>query len=148
MFAARCYLPQKYFAIRQRTINNEIKALDVLPGNPKCKMMSCWMASLEFVYGLLLGNCGYQTDRKIYDQSVIAWSGRCARDKIIYIESLLEKVSESLWYGYKQGSKTDLTYKQFGFRSIVHFRVPKTLAFKMRRSAQPFLWKWVLFAWE
>ena len=27
------------------------------------------MASLGFVYGLLLGNCGYQTDRKIYDQS-------------------------------------------------------------------------------
>ena len=26
---------------------------------------------LGFVYGLLLGNCGYQTDRKIYDQSDI-----------------------------------------------------------------------------
>ena len=24
-----------------------------------------------------------------------------------------------------------------------HFRVPKTLTFKMRPSAQPFLWKWV-----
>ena len=24
----------------------------------------------------------------------------------------------------------------------------KTLTFKMRPSAQPFLWKWVLFAWE
>ena len=24
----------------------------------------------------------------------------------------------------------------------------KTLTFKMRKSAQPFLWKWVLFAWE
>ena len=31
---------------------------------------------------------------------------------------------------------------------IGHFRVPKTLTFKMRPSAQPFLWKWVLFAWE
>ncbi|CAH3188038.1 unnamed protein product [Porites lobata] len=30
------------------------------------------LASLLFVYGLLLGNCGYQTDRKIYDQSEIA----------------------------------------------------------------------------
>ena len=30
------------------------------------------MASLEFVYGLLLSNCEYQTDRKIYDQSEIA----------------------------------------------------------------------------
>ena len=27
--------------------------------------------------------------------------------------------------------------------SIGHFRVPKTLTFKMRRGAQPFLWKWV-----
>ena len=35
-------------------------------------MTSCWMASLGFVYGLLLGNCEYQTDRKIYDQSEIA----------------------------------------------------------------------------
>ena len=32
--------------------------------------------------------------------------------------------------------------------TIGHFRVPKTLTFKMRLSAQPFLWKWVLFAWE
>ena len=32
--------------------------------------------------------------------------------------------------------------------TIGHFRVPKTLTFKMRPSVQPFLWKWVLFAWE
>ena len=31
---------------------------------------------------------------------------------------------------------------------IGHFRVPKTLTFKMRPSVQPFSWKWVLFAWE
>ena len=31
---------------------------------------------------------------------------------------------------------------------IGHFRVPKTLTFKMRLGAQPFLWKWVWFAWE
>ena len=31
---------------------------------------------------------------------------------------------------------------------IGHFRVPKTLSFKMRPSAQPFSWKWVLFARE
>ena len=48
------------------------------------------LASLLFVYGLLLGNCGYQTDRKIYDKSenrsslpILALSARCARDKII-----------------------------------------------------------------
>ena len=33
-------------------------------------------------------------------------------------------------------------------RPIGHFRVPKTLTFKMRLGAQPFLWKWVLFEWE
>ena len=27
-------------------------------------------------------------------------------------------------------------------------QIQKTLTFKMRPSAQPFLWKWVLFAWE
>ena len=32
--------------------------------------------------------------------------------------------------------------------AISHFRVPKTLTFKMRPSARPFLWKWVLFARE
>ena len=29
-----------------------------------------------------------------------------------------------------------------------HFRVPRTLTFKLGPSAQPFLWKWVLFEWE
>ena len=38
------------------------------------------MASLGFVYGLLLGNCGYQTDRKIYDQSEIAVRLQSSRD--------------------------------------------------------------------
>ena len=33
-------------------------------------------------------------------------------------------------------------------KSKGHFRVPKTLTFKMRLGAQPFLWKRVLFAWE
>ena len=31
---------------------------------------------------------------------------------------------------------------------IGHLRVPKTLTFKMKLGAQPFLWKWILFAWE
>ena len=35
-----------------------------------------------------------------------------------------------------------------GGMPIGHFRVLKTLTFKMRPSAQSFLWKWVLFAWE
>ena len=50
------------------------------------------LASLLNVYGLLLGKCGYQTDRKIYDQSEIAARLRSSRnpraaracDKIIH----------------------------------------------------------------
>ena len=38
------------------------------------------LASLLFVYGLLLGNCGYQNDRKIYDQSEIAARLRSSRN--------------------------------------------------------------------
>ena len=33
-------------------------------------------------------------------------------------------------------------------KRIGHFRVPKTPTFKISLGAQPFLWKWVLFAWE
>ena len=36
---------------------------------------------LEFLYSLLLGNRGYQTDRKIYDQGEIALRLRSSRDK-------------------------------------------------------------------
>ena len=32
--------------------------------------------------------------------------------------------------------------------SIGHFRVLKTLTFKMRLGAHSFLWKWVLLAWD
>ena len=38
------------------------------------------LASLLFVYCLLLGNCGYQNDRKIYNQSEIAARLRCSRN--------------------------------------------------------------------
>ena len=41
------------------------------------------MASLGFVYGLLLGNCGYQTYRNRSSLAILALSARCARDKII-----------------------------------------------------------------
>ena len=37
---------------------------------------------------------------------------------------------------------------KFIFPPIGHFRVSKTLTFKMRLGAQSFLWKWVLFEWE
>ena len=74
VFAARGYLPQKYFAIRQRT-----KAAGRVAWKPKMHD-DVHLASLLFVYGLLLGNCGYQTDRKIYDQSEIAARLRSSRN--------------------------------------------------------------------
>ena len=48
---------------------------------------------------------------------------------------------------FSKKSFSEITHVRLnGF--IGHFRVPKTLSFKTRPSAQPFLWKWVLFAWE
>ena len=38
------------------------------------------LASLLFVYGFFLGNCGYQTDRKIYDQTETAARLRPSRN--------------------------------------------------------------------
>ena len=58
------------------------------------------MVSLGFVYGLFLGNCGYQTDRKIYakPKSHSACEPRGNRDKIInslrenkYLGMLIDK---------------------------------------------------------
>ena len=57
----------------------------VLPGNPKCTMTSCWMTSLGFVYGLLLGNWEYQTQcprRNCTPLPILAWTERAASDKI------------------------------------------------------------------
>ena len=34
------------------------------------------------------------------------------------------------------------------FKTMGHLRVSKTLTFKMRLGTLPFLWEWVLFAWE
>ena len=33
-------------------------------------MTSCWMASIGFVYGLLLGNWGYQTDKGLWPNRI------------------------------------------------------------------------------
>ena len=53
-------------------------------------------------------------------------------------------------FGYMQRNVTNLEVVTYcGLRpKIGHFLVPKSLTFKMRLGAQPFLWKWVLFAWE
>ena len=47
-----------------------------------------------------------------------------------------------------QWSRFHCPYSKSFNLSIGHFRVPKTLSFKVRLGAQPFKWKWVLFAWE
>ena len=54
--------------------------------------------------------------------------------------------SESKWVVSRQLMVLNSGY--WPVWSIGHFRVPKTLTFKMRPRAQPFLWKWVLFAWQ
>ena len=46
----------------------------------------------------------------------------------------------------KQSKKVMSLFVEFS--TTGHFRVSKTLTFKVRPSAQLFLWKWVLFAWE
>ena len=48
----------------------------VLPGNPKCTMTCTWRLYYLFIACCYLGNCGYQTDRKIYDQSEIIVAAR------------------------------------------------------------------------
>ena len=50
-------------------------------------------------------------------------------------------------YHHQANEHTGSTYRKHRIE-ISHFRVPNTLTFKMRPSAQPFLWKWVLFAWR
>ena len=82
VFAARCYLPQKYFTIRRAfrqhklTLETQGDAAAARKRShqwcvyPECTMTSCWMAPLGSVFmACCIGNCGYQTDRKIYDQS-------------------------------------------------------------------------------
>ena len=51
----------------------------------------------------------------------------------------------SIWLMLLQVSNMDPNLRA---SAIGHFWVPKTLSLKVRPSAQPFLWKWVLFAWE
>ena len=76
-------------SLRPRETKREWSSSFSLAGNPKCTMTSCWMASLGFVYGLLLGNCGYQTIERFMTKpksqfsAILAWYARCARDKII-----------------------------------------------------------------
>ena len=55
-------------------------------------------ASLGFVYGLLLSNRWYQTDRKIYDESEIAVRLRSSRDAPVeIINSLRENKIEAIY---------------------------------------------------
>ena len=54
------------------------------------------MVSFGFVYGLLLGNCGYQTDRKIYDQREIAVRLRSSHDtRIARVTNLYTRFARS-----------------------------------------------------
>ena len=69
------------------------------------------------------------------------------------------RLEMSAWYRIKNGFtffRSQFMFKvqtincmQYSEPVVIgHFRVPKTLSFKMRPSTQPFLWKWLLFARE
>ena len=47
-----------------------------------------------------------------------------------------------------QATSISVNVMYFSLKTVGHFRVQKTLTFKIRPSAQPCLWKWVLFALE
>ena len=63
-----------------------------------------------------------------------------------YFTSLVTKICTPT--GFFFSSDRVNNGEQSTIRVIDHFRVPKTLTFKMRLGSQPFMWKWVLFAWE
>ena len=69
-------------------------------------------------------------------------------DEQISSASLLPICTLCTWVFYSTVSPWEFIYAKLRNFTIGHFRVPKTLPFKMRLDAQPFLWKWVLFAWE
>ena len=77
----------------------------------------------------------------------------CTRIKKIFLISVASQLA-SLWnrslgqlgnglFAIEVALKTGSVLRPIG-----HFRVPKTLTFKMRLGAQHFLRKWLLFAWE
>ena len=65
--------------------------------------------------------------------------------KLKYKKSTLDIVPST----HDSSTKSQTCYNNNYFLTTIgYFRVPKTLTFEMRLGAQPFLWKWVLFAWE
>ena len=59
----RAWKKLEFYFVLWASLNSSCPTVALLPGNPKC-MMTCGMVSWGFVYGLLLGNCRYQTERK------------------------------------------------------------------------------------
>ena len=53
----------------------------------------------------------------------------------------------TIWLPYSLVGREAITLS-FRGKTIGHFRVPNTVTFKMKPSAQSFLWEWVLFARE
>ena len=91
--------------------------------------------------------------------SSASWWGSSSKKDNSVCHKLLCRLSQSpslLISGSGSGPKPEApaqSLAHFAFaltmrRSIGHFRVPKTLTFKLRLGAQPLLWKWVLFARE
>ena len=84
------------------------------------------------------------------------WTWQCTTSNGIPIFLiLLTNKNGALIYSvtiWEQKSKDSAPSENFQHKLqhtwIGYFRDPKTLTFKMRLGAQPFLRKWVLFAWE
>ena len=80
--------------------------------------------------------------------------------KSFWEQNLFREFLYILWFSFILG----LNFVSFCFKLIIihyhtrkqntkenktgHFRVCPSLCIKTRLGAQPFLWKWVLFAWE
>ena len=69
-------------------------------------------------------------------------------DEQISSVSLLPICTLCTWVFYSTVSPWEFIYAKLRNFTIGRLRVPKTLTFKMRLGAQPFLWKWVIFAWK
>ena len=82
VFAARCFFASEILCDSPAYLKQRMnkKSLAVLPGNPKCTMTCIWRLYYLFMACCYLGNCGYQTDRKIYYQCEIAVRLRTSRN--------------------------------------------------------------------
>ena len=102
----------------------------------------------EFASNLLGAYSWFAT---AWQGSHVGWQYNIIISWGIYMEIELrsERRETLLFLSFNMAAVTSWTNQQTSnMMRIGHFRVLKTLFFKTRPGAQPFLWKKVLFAWE